>query len=248
MTREELSAIYQIERAAMMERKTQRERRPKLKATKLYRHWGAGGELLYVGISANVVARLAQHNNGSHWANNIARMTIETYPTREAAERAEREAIRTENPLHNNARYAEQPAKREREIDERFDLGELPIFKSKELTFANHGLKLTEKRVTHACIAKFNDEAPDEESKWHVRLSAMEYAATFHVSSDVAYDALQSVARTLGERRITFQDGTTARWVEKIAYRHGAGMLVLCFAPEIVPHIRPIFAVAYHPD
>lgn len=71
------------------------------KTTKLYRHWNNGGRLLYVGVSHDAIKRLAQHEADKEWQSEIARVTIDTYPTREAAEQAEREAVRNENPLHN---------------------------------------------------------------------------------------------------------------------------------------------------
>lgn len=69
--------------------------------TKLYRHWGNDGELLYVGISLSAVYRLSQHMDASHWSNSIAKVTIESYPTRKEAMKAEESAIIKENPAHN---------------------------------------------------------------------------------------------------------------------------------------------------
>ena len=67
----------------------------------LYRHFDRDGRLLYIGISLNAIARLAEHRDTSHWFSQIARVEIEPYPTRKAALAAELEAIRTENPLYN---------------------------------------------------------------------------------------------------------------------------------------------------
>lgn len=69
--------------------------------TALYRHFDDGGQLLYVGISLNAIGRLVQHRQSSHWANQIAKMTVEYYPTRTEALAAEVKAIREERPLHN---------------------------------------------------------------------------------------------------------------------------------------------------
>lgn len=75
--------------------------------TSLYRHWDADGRLLYVGISLSALQRLAQHKERSRWFERIASVTIEQFPTREAALAAEREAIATERPecniIHNAA-------------------------------------------------------------------------------------------------------------------------------------------------
>lgn len=67
----------------------------------LYRHFDASGKLLYVGISLHAVSRLVGHKNSSPWVWSIARMEVETYSTRKAAEQAEREAIENERPLFN---------------------------------------------------------------------------------------------------------------------------------------------------
>jgi predicted GIY-YIG superfamily endonuclease len=67
----------------------------------LYRHFDAEGALLYVGVSLNTITRLAQHRASSMWFSKIARVDIETFDSREAALRAERDAIVREKPLHN---------------------------------------------------------------------------------------------------------------------------------------------------
>lgn len=72
--------------------------------TQLYRHFDGGGVLLYVGISLFTVYRLAQHLNGSRWADRIASITIERFPSRAAAFEAETVAINNEKPLFNIAK------------------------------------------------------------------------------------------------------------------------------------------------
>lgn len=69
--------------------------------TALYRHFCESGELLYVGISNSVVRRLAQHARDSKWGRRIARVEVEYHESREAAESAERAAIKAERPLWN---------------------------------------------------------------------------------------------------------------------------------------------------
>lgn len=72
-------------------------------ATALYRHFDANDRLLYVGISLSAVQRLAQHRNGAHWFKKIVSVTIEWFPSREAAIGAEAAAIQLEKPMHNIA-------------------------------------------------------------------------------------------------------------------------------------------------
>lgn len=75
-------------------------------STQLYRHFDEKGRLLYVGISLSAVKRLSQHSDKATWFFDIAKVTIESFPTREAALAAEKLAIRTERPVHNVAHVA----------------------------------------------------------------------------------------------------------------------------------------------
>jgi predicted DNA-binding transcriptional regulator AlpA len=72
------------------------------KGCHLYRHFDEAGALLYVGISLSALNRLMAHMDDSAWYWSIAKVTIEVHPTREAAEAAERQAIRNERPLFNH--------------------------------------------------------------------------------------------------------------------------------------------------
>jgi hypothetical protein len=73
----------------------------------LYRHFAADGTLLYVGISFSALQRTANHVRQSHWFASIANITIEQHPSKEAAEKAEQEAIRIQ-PLYNVVHKAER--------------------------------------------------------------------------------------------------------------------------------------------
>lgn len=66
----------------------------------LYRYWSDRGTLLYIGISINAVARLAQHKDQA-WFSRIAKITIERFETYQEAEEAELRAICYEGPIHN---------------------------------------------------------------------------------------------------------------------------------------------------
>lgn len=71
--------------------------------TELYRHYNNAGQLLYVGVSLSTIARLIEHKTTAPWFKQITRVTIERFPTRIAAERAEIIAIRDEQPQWNKA-------------------------------------------------------------------------------------------------------------------------------------------------
>ena len=69
--------------------------------TQLYRHYDKNNVLLYVGISLSAVVRLIGHH-AAPWIEEITRVEIQHFPSRRAARVAERRAIESEGPLHNN--------------------------------------------------------------------------------------------------------------------------------------------------
>ena len=70
-------------------------------AHQLYRHYDQQGQLLYVGVSLNAMARLQQHASTAGWFSKIRSVTIEQFESREKALSAERLAIVDEAPLFN---------------------------------------------------------------------------------------------------------------------------------------------------
>jgi len=70
-------------------------------ATDLYRYYDADDRLLYIGVSKCAVARAMKHQYDAAWWASFAYMTREVYPTRAAALRAEKAAIKAERPIHN---------------------------------------------------------------------------------------------------------------------------------------------------
>jgi hypothetical protein len=75
--------------------------------TCLYRHFSSDGRLLYVGVAIDAIRRLAKHRHESQWFDQIATVTIERYPSRTAALKAERLAIEDEKPAYNVHRALE---------------------------------------------------------------------------------------------------------------------------------------------
>jgi len=67
----------------------------------LYRFYGSGGELLYIGISRQWPDRFKQHGRDKYWFGDIARIEIEYVDSRERALDEEKRAIQSERPLHN---------------------------------------------------------------------------------------------------------------------------------------------------
>jgi predicted GIY-YIG superfamily endonuclease len=62
----------------------------------LYRLRDASGALLYVGVTTDVNRRLAEHRMSKSWAEEIARVEVDDYPSRWRAALAERAAARGE--------------------------------------------------------------------------------------------------------------------------------------------------------
>ncbi|MET7429601.1 GIY-YIG nuclease family protein [Streptomyces flaveolus] len=73
--------------------------------TSLYRLFDSEGRLLYIGISNNPEKRFNTHRWTKPWRQEIASYTAEWLDTREEAEAAEIEAIRSELPAYNRMHH-----------------------------------------------------------------------------------------------------------------------------------------------
>lgn len=91
----------EVRRMRQSQIESAREIEPKNDQTALYRHFDVMGRLLYVGISRRAFQRFCEHEKGSRWWLKIARVTIEHFGSRRAAEEAEMRAIKLELPVYN---------------------------------------------------------------------------------------------------------------------------------------------------
>ena len=135
-----------------------------------------------------------------------------------------------------------------RKLDQDASLADLNVSMSNALTRAAHGLSLAEKRIVAACIAK-TDQIPNmaqvrQRGAWLVRLSAMDYAETFGVSLDTAYDQLHAASENLFKRYVRTLKQTRKgieeykfRWVGGVRYHKGEGWVELDWWHEVVPHL-----------
>ena len=133
-------------------------------------------------------------------------------------------------------------------LDKENALLDLQVNMSNALARSAHSLSLSEKRIVAACIAK-TDQMPSMEEvqqrgAWLVRLSAIDYAVTFDVDLDTAYDQLQAAAKNLFQRYITTTRKTKKGpeiyqcvWVGGVRYHKGEGWIELDWWHEIVPHL-----------
>jgi plasmid replication initiation protein len=122
---------------------------------------------------------------------------------------------------------------------------------SNALTRAGHGLTLAEKRIVASAVSKLDSRLalPHGEVP-RTRITAMEYAETFAVDMDTAYDQLQSAAKTLYNRSITFYEPAykrngkplpptvvQMRWVGSVKYQKGEGWVELAWWPDLMRHL-----------
>lgn len=120
---------------------------------------------------------------------------------------------------------------------------------SNALARGSHSLTLAEKRIVSMALA-LTDSVPNKDlmaaqkGGWSVRVVASDYAETYEVDSDTAYNQLQDSARMLLKRqwRTTHEGprGPVIReglWVSLIEYSKGEGYVSIRFTPEVAPHL-----------
>jgi len=67
----------------------------------VYRLYGYSGTLLYIGVGNTPFGRFDQHARQQYWWPEVHHATMEWFPDRASAERAETAAIKAEKPLYN---------------------------------------------------------------------------------------------------------------------------------------------------
>lgn len=121
---------------------------------------------------------------------------------------------------------------------------------SNSLARGAHGLSLAEKRIVSMALA-LTDSVPNrdllaaQKDGWSVRIVAADYADTYEVSLDTAYNQLKDSARALLKRHWrTIHEGPRGRpvvreglWVSVIEYSDGEGYVSVKFTPEVAPHL-----------
>ena len=125
------------------------------------------------------------------------------------------------------------------------------ITMSNALTRAGHGLTLAEKRLVAISAAKLDSKKAlpfGEVPETHI--TAAEYAETYGVDVDTAYDQLQTGAKNLYSRSITFFEPAfnrkgkpieptrvMMRWVGSVKYHEKEGWVELHWWPKLLPHL-----------
>lgn len=135
--------------------------------------------------------------------------------------------------------------------DQERPAGDRWVTMSNALTRAGHGLTLSEKRIVAAGVSKLDSrkaitagQAPTS------RITAAEYAETYGIGIDVAYEQLKDAAKHLYERSITFYEPAfkrngkplaptkvQMRWVGQVHYQDGEGWVELYWWHKLLPHL-----------
>ena len=129
--------------------------------------------------------------------------------------------------------------------------GERWVTMSNALTRGAHGLTLAEKRIVASAVSKLDSRRvlPSGEVP-RTRITAVEYAETFEVDLNTAYDQLQDAAKQLYKRSITFYEPAhkrngkplpptrvQMRWVGSVKYQKGEGWVELAWWPDLLRHL-----------
>lgn len=129
--------------------------------------------------------------------------------------------------------------------------GERWVTMTNALTRAGHGLSLSEKRIVCCAVATLDSrKAADLNRPPVTRIYATDYAETFGIDLNTAYEQLQDGAKHLYNRSITFylpahkraakglpMTKATMRWVGKVHYQQGEGWVELHWWHEVIPHL-----------
>jgi plasmid replication initiation protein len=120
---------------------------------------------------------------------------------------------------------------------------------SNRLIRAGQGLSLAEKRIVMLAVSKLDSKKPIVGS-FSTKIMAADYAKSFNVSADTAYDQLQEASNTLHKRCITSYEAAYRRngkplpptivrmsWVGQVKYQHGEGWVELFWTEHIAPHL-----------
>jgi plasmid replication initiation protein len=106
------------------------------------------------------------------------------------------------------------------------------------LTMSAQSLTLSEKRILFAAIAKAGGITGK------VNLSAKEYAETYGMAQNQAYEQIKEAAKNIFNRYITLSkfgenNDTTRhfRWVEAYEYKEGLGYVTLVFTSSVMPYL-----------
>lgn len=141
-------------------------------------------------------------------------------------------------PLHSIPERTVKP------IQERF------VSMSNALARSAQGLRLSEKRVVSLALAKTDSRSLKDLNLakmargFKAKLTAAEYAESYDIDSDTAYDQLVAAGKYLMRRQVRTLESTRkglkeveTNWCGRCTYHHGEGWIEISFTEEITPHL-----------
>jgi plasmid replication initiation protein len=113
------------------------------------------------------------------------------------------------------------------------------VTKSNALIQASYKLSLNEQRLVLACVAQLDGRKPLPKDNLFT-LSVADFADTYSLPIDQAYEALKEASNSLYERDIKVFDGKVKerfRWIYHVKYHDGEGKVSIGFSPTISPYL-----------
>jgi plasmid replication initiation protein len=127
------------------------------------------------------------------------------------------------------------------------EIAERKVNMANAITRSAHGLTLPEKRFIAAALAKTDSTDARglmDQQMQTVKLSAMEYAETFGITLDAAYQQLQAGAEELQKPKVVVEHPTrrgmvreVRAWVITGKYAKGEGTVEVRWHPDLVPFL-----------
>jgi len=112
---------------------------------------------------------------------------------------------------------------------------------------AAQGLSLAEKRIVGIAASRLDSRrVPPPGGAPVTKITAMDYAETFGIDLNTAYEQLQDAGDNLYKRSITFTEPKRGRkggavhrvrWIGRATYHDGEGWLELAWWHEVMPHL-----------
>ncbi|MDD5503244.1 MAG: replication initiation protein [Candidatus Thermoplasmatota archaeon] len=123
-------------------------------------------------------------------------------------------------------------------------VNELNVNMSNALVRAAHGLTLAEKRVVSVCIAK-TDSVRQNKEGYRFKLTADEFAETFDVDTNTAYEQMvfagDNLMKRIAKKIEKGKSGNIVEhkwnWMSAVIYHHGEGWIELEFSHYMTPHL-----------
>jgi plasmid replication initiation protein len=126
-------------------------------------------------------------------------------------------------------------------------LAERHVTLRNDLVAASHGLKtLAEQRIVKSAAAKLDSVRLDQ-GRYKIKLTAGEYAETFNLDPNTAYEQLKDVSKSLLNRTIRREEQSRRgvkvhldHWVSGITYHEGEAWVELRFSHEATPYLTAL--------